>query len=210
MRKNLTLAEFTALNLTIDNEYHKSSIQFDINKAEEYSKIIPCEIMFVVDNEEGIYYYEYSEIRIIDSLVFILKYDSYRKKFNIHCRSIDTDFKNIDTYTIEREKEKLTKPNLIGVLTAKKVNDWLNYYKELYTALKVINEANSDKVGAFLKSLEGLPVVWHGDKKGTIERGGMLFTFHINATYINTSIEVHYRTGSDLQSFLKLTDNYKP
>jgi len=42
MRKTLTLAEFTALNLTIDNNYRNSEIQYAKNKAEEWSKFTPC------------------------------------------------------------------------------------------------------------------------------------------------------------------------
>lgn len=209
MRKTLTLAEFTALNLTIDNDYRNSEIQYAKNKAEEWSKFIPCEPLFIVDEEEGQNYFQYAEIKIVDPLQFVIKYESYRKKFHIYCRSIDLDFKNIDRYTIERERKKLTEPNQIGVLTTKKINDWLNYYRELHKALSEINKANSNEIETFLKSIEGLSVKWWNNKKqGEIVMGGLVFKFHIHETYVSTEIEKHYETGRDLQTFLKLSKNH--
>jgi len=165
--------------------------------------------VFIVDEEDGKYYYQYSEVTIIDSLNFIIKFDAYRKKYGIYCRSIDTDFKNIDQYTIEQEQKKLTAPNLIGVLNLKKINDWMNYYRDLHKALSEINKANSNEIETFLKSLEGLPVKWWNNKKqGEVIMGGLVFKFHIHETYVSTEIEKHYETGRDLQTFLKLSKNH--
>lgn len=209
--KNLTHAEFKALNLNIGNEYHRERINAAIKQVEEFNTFIPCELVFKLSEGDNDLYFEYTEIKIIDPLNFVISFDSYRKKYTIYLRSINEDFKNITHYTIQEAQKNLIEPKQIGVLTTKKVNDWLNYYRELYAALKVINEQNSDKVKQFLKSIEGQPVRWfNNNKSGEIVKNGLVFKFKIEETYISTSIEVHYKTGSDLNDFLKLADNKHP
>jgi len=209
--KKLTETEFKALNLNIGNEYHRERINAAIKQVEEFNTFIPCEIEFSLSEQDSGLYFEYTEIKIIDPLHFIINFDSYRKKYTIYCRSIDKDFKNINHYTIQEAKKNIQEPKKIGVLTTKKINEWLNYYRQLYAALKVIDEQNSDKVKEFLKSIEGQPVRWfNNNKSGEIVKNGLLFKFKIEETYISTSIEVHYKTGSELNDFLKLADNKHP
>ena len=63
-------------------------------------------------------------------------------------------FEYVNRYDIERAGNQYEKPCNIGVFTAKKINDWINYYTQIYRQVEQENVENSKKVADFLKSIE--------------------------------------------------------
>lgn len=60
-------------------------------------------------------------------------------------------FEYVNRYDIERAGNQYEKPCNIGVFTAKKINDWINYYTQIYRQVEQENAENSKKVADFLK-----------------------------------------------------------
>lgn len=211
--KSLTLKQFQASGLLEkQNDYQKERIKADIARAEEISKFHPCEIVFNVSEHEGTKYFEHTNLKLAhDKLEFNIRFDDYRKKYHIYCPSI-TNLKNVTSYTMSDEKKKLTEPNQIGVLTTKKIMDWIKYYEQLYANLEAIDNKNNNQEAEFLASLKGHNVKFYNNgKSGEIIKNGIKFSFKIEPTYISQTIEVHYECKSNLDTFLKLADNkYKP
>ena len=88
-------------------------------------------------------------------------------------------FEYVNRYDIERAGSQYEKPCNIGVFTAKKINDWINYCTQIYRQVEQANAENARKVADFLKSIENEPVSWERRNyaKGTITRNGLRFTF---------------------------------
>ena len=95
-----------------------------------------------VDKEGDLYHMERIVILAFDGdnlrSVF-----SYKGKYVMYPLSEDiyTYTKNIDN----RDRPNLKEPNGIGVFTAKKINDWLNYCSLYVAALKELSEKNQSK-----------------------------------------------------------------
>ena len=118
-------------------------------------------------------------------------------------------FTNVNRYDIERATKQYEKPCNIGTFTAKKVNDWINYYTSIYNQVEKENAENSRKVADFLKSIENEPVSWEGRKraKGTITRNGLRFTFYIEEGHLSYELSLNYRGTADYDTFRLIADN---
>ncbi|MCX6270491.1 MAG: hypothetical protein NTU44_04585 [Bacteroidetes bacterium] len=205
--KNVSLQEFLAMH--IENPGSKSDhLQSAQELSKQVSQFVPAEVTIQVSEEAGKFYFEQANVRIIHpELELIISYSTYNKKYSIWCRSIDK-LKNITHYTRSSMREKLTEPNNIGVLTAKKIQAWIQYYESYFALLKAADTENGDKKDAFLRSLEGQPVEWFNKgTHGRIIKNGLEFSFTISETYVSTKIEVHYSCNKDLSTFLALADN---
>lgn len=208
--KYLTLEQFqnTATEfktLVVDKQgYINEALKFSGTIAPFY----PCYPMFRVSEHKGCQYYENWNIRLMHpSLILEIRYANYNKKYFINCLSID-DLQNINQRSVEHAKKYISAPNSIGVLTAKKLLQWVNYYESLYATLKTENDTNSNEIQQFIASLDGLPVKWNIDKKGgAIIKNGLEFTFSIQQKSVSTNINFYYKTGTLLGDFLKLSDN---
>lgn len=130
-----------------------------------------------------------------------------QKKYVIYEDTIRT-FKNVDSYTIKRIKEKIKEPQQIGVLSLKKLVNWFEYHISVINEAKELNNVNGSEKDKFLKSIEGLPIHWYNNgKNGEIIQNGIKFSFNIGETYISKKIEVHYQVSNELENFLKLSNN---
>ena len=98
------------------------------------------------------------------------------------------------------------KPCNIGVFTAKKINDWINYCTQIYRQVEQENAENSKKVADFLKSIENEPVSWERRNyaKGTITRNGLRFTFYIEKGHLSFELSLSYRGTADYDIFAVL------
>lgn len=205
--KNVSLQKFMSMH--IENRDHKSSyLQTAQEIANQVSQFLPAEVTVQVSEENGKFYFEQANTRIIHpELELIISYSTYNKKYSIWCRSIDT-LKNITHYTRSSVRKELTEPNNIGVLSLKKLQAWIHYYETYYALLKAADTDNGKKKDAFLRSLEGHPVEWFNKgTHGRIVKNGLEFSFTISETYVSTKIEVHYSCNKDLSTFLALADN---
>lgn len=208
MKNLITQEEFNKLGLNIENEYTLRNIKEQQQHAEEINKLKPCKLFFKIEEHDGQKYFQYNRILIEENgLTFVIKFDEYRKKYFIFCDNIN-DLTNLNHYTETQIRKEFTKPNEIGKLSVKKLNDWIKYETDVHNKLKEINDKNDDKKAQFLKSLEGHPVKWYNDgNSGEIIKNGLKFSFTIEKEYISKRIEIYYETSNDLETFLKLTDN---
>lgn len=99
-------------------------------------------------------------------------------------------------------------PNYMGVLTDKKVNEWLDYCDRLNDALESEWQKQNEVVQAFYASIAQYPINYSNDrKKGWYILNGLKFTFCISNMQISQNIEVNLSGPNNFQSFLKLSDN---
>jgi hypothetical protein len=106
--------------------------------------------------------------------------------------------------------ERISVPNIVGVLSKRKITDWVNYRREEYNIF--LNEDNKIdlKVKAFYKSIEGHSFFfWNVNgqnplcKNGEIKKNGIEYSFSVDSSgYINQEIKVRDRS---FETFLKLT-----
>lgn len=134
-----------------------------------------------------------------------ISYNQQYKKYLIFA-----DFKelpNIDRHTIEKISEQFTKPNKIGKLSSKKISEWIAYYTEIFNKIKVENENNGNLKAEFLKSIEGLPIKWTDDKRGSIVQNGIELTFEINETFVSQRLTLSYKVPNSVEVFKQLSNN---
>ena len=118
-------------------------------------------------------------------------------------------FEYVNRYDIERAGNQYEKPCNIGVFTAKKINDWINYCTQIYRQVEQANAENARKVADFLKSIENEPVRWErrNHSKGTITRNGLRFTFYIEEGHLSFELSLSYRGTADYDTFRLIADN---
>lgn len=99
-------------------------------------------------------------------------------------------------------------PNFMGVLTDRKVNEWLDYCDKLNDALESEWQKQNEVVQAFYSSIAQFPINYSADrKKGWYILNGLKFAFSISNMQISQNIEVNLTGPNNFQSFLKLSDN---
>lgn len=118
-------------------------------------------------------------------------------------------FKNVNRYDIERVTKQYEKPCNIGTFTAKKVNDWINYYTSIYNQVEEEDTENAQKVAEFLKDIENETIRWEKQdhSKGTITRNGLRFTFYIEEGHLSYELSLNYRGTADYNTFRLIADN---
>jgi len=168
----------------------------------------PCEVVVSVTEQDGKDYFERIEIMLMHPLEINIHFDEYKKKWHMYCRKLQ-ELKNITHNIIDACKQKLVEPKNIGVLNKVKILNWINYYAALYELLKEKDAENTLKKSEFMRSIEGMDVVYSQDKTtGRIIKNGIIFDFHIHEAYIGTYIKLELEhIDSTIENFLKLSDN---
>lgn len=118
-------------------------------------------------------------------------------------------FQNVNRYDIQRATNQYEKPCNIGAFTAKKVNDWINYYTTIYNQVAEEDAENAQKVADFLKSIENESVRWQAQNhsKGEITRNGLCFTFYIEEGHLSFNLSLSYCGTTDYNKFRLMADN---
>jgi hypothetical protein len=95
-----------------------------------------------VDKEGDLYHMERIVILAFDG-DNLRSVNCYKGKYYMYPLHEDTYIftKHLDN----RDRPELKKPNSMGVFTAKKINDWLNYCNLYVAALKELSEKNQSK-----------------------------------------------------------------
>jgi len=119
----------------------------------------------------------------------------------------------------------LEQPNQIKKLTSAAVINWINYYINADRLYSEKNKENRQKIISFIKSLVDSEIYdkveWYGENigfavpynevksKGEIIRNYIKYSFSIEKQggYISEKCEIYYECKSNIQSFLKLSDN---
>lgn len=205
MRKTVKLEE--ALKLQYGNPYHKEQVLNAKKLFDDVNKFYPCECECEIEETENGLYFEHAKHYLINDICPItVSYGSYRKKYHF---SRTSDFKNISNWIVTEAEKKYEKPNQVGVLSKKKISDWVTYHQNIYLEIKKADDERGDDVSRFLETLKGEDVKWLRDdkKSGEIVRNGLRYHFVINDGYVSESIELLYSVDKNLKNFKLLSDN---
>jgi len=196
-----------ALSFEYYNEYHLKRL-LELKKFVSVVKMFhPCTCECTVDEgEDDKYSFEYGNVYLTNDICKII-INQYNNKSNYNI-SLDERFDNLTNYDIQNIKENFTEQKKIGVLSTKKINDWVEYKQKVYLACKEKNEEKTNVVSSFLKSIEKENVNWYYNKtQGEIIKNGIVFKFKIETGYVSTKIEIDYHVNDTLENFKKLADN---
>lgn len=209
--ETMTIEQLTKENVKI-SEYTTRDLNALQVLSDSINTFYPCEITVSCSEYDGAKHYEYAEIFLKHPSLKIRIWKTSNGQHFLYNHS-ESELKNMDHYAIERVKKDFTEPNHFKAISTKNIENWVRYYEDVFKALQVVNDTNAAEIAVFRESIKGLPVQYRGtDKnKGEIVTNGIKFSFEIGETYYTTKIELHYTAPSDLQGFLKLSDNkYKP
>jgi len=203
-----------------DNEYQDKNNIDTVNLAKELEKLTNEDIQIKLDlNDNRL------SIMISNDTPINFRYLEYQKQYSFglwqHLRYINYE-------DIKKIEKNYTKPKNIGVLNAKKVNDWITYYKKIYQDLVKESQEKQDKVNNFLTNFKRVMTSlkteeytylregknWN-DKpdftySGMITKKAIQFHFEINNNgYISQKIDIktYGLEGDLLDNFVKLSDN---
>ena len=204
MYKDYNETEFFALNITL-NDYQKSRILAAQNLRTDVAKFYPCELSFTVQDD-----------RHLDLVDVILQHEhqdtftievSYRDKFYALTSNDYSKFKNISNYDRRKIRDDVEAPNRVGVLSTKKIQDWIVYHESIYNKVKAISDEKSAKIDDFLESIEPLPFTYRDGKlRGEIVKNNIKFSYYISEGCISKNLEL-ISTTATIKNFLKLSDN---
>ena len=201
MIKKLNETEFYALNLTL-NDYQKNRIEGTKLLQKDVEQFYPCELSFTV--EDGRYF---------DMPEVILKHDtltidiSHRDKVYSIVTGDYLKFNNLSNWDRRKIRDDIEAPNRIGVLSTKKIQDWILYHEKIYNGIKQISDDNTAKIDDFLKSIEPLPFTYSDGKlRGEIVKNNIRFSYRISEGCISKNLEL-ISTTATIKNFLKLSDN---
>lgn len=207
-----TVNEILELSKKCYNEYHTKRINETIQFYYEVLKFYPCSISVeftIYENEqgEGLVYSERMNVFLNhDELKIQITFDDYRKKYNIFAH-FERMYPNVDRYQRREIEKNKIQPKNIGVLTAKKINEWVKYYEEINEELKTKNDINVNKIELFRAKLRTLNNVqyYKDGKSGYIDNKekGLTYSFEIlEGGYIKEDIRI--TKSCNLDTFLNL------
>ena len=206
--KTYTLEQLKEKKVSL-SEYNQKEIDTTIELAKKISEFSPAEPIFYLSEEDGKFFFEHTAGAKLEhaSLSIFVRHNQYSKKYHVICDSIDR-LPNVDMHTKNDVLKSITAPVTIGVLSTKKINDWVRYYEQVYAKLTEKSAQHGSKIDEFLKSIEGMDVHWWDNKKqGEIIRNGIRFRFKIGTESVSKEIDIHYNVPATLDSFLHLSDN---
>lgn len=118
---------------------------------------------------------------------------------------------NIDSRRLDYFTPQSIKPKKVGTPTSKKMDEWLEYLRAVEKEKENHIRKIDDKINEFKNKLSIFngDVVWSGENRGRVERGGLRYTFEIsNAGSIVQDIQIMFSPNIDaMEKFLKMSDN---
>ncbi len=214
MSITISIDKFEAIKSSVSNLSDYTLKEIDEQKVlcSEINKIFPCELFFTIEEHEQQNYYQYNKIYLKHPGIDIsISYNKRTKKYSIDLVLKFKDYRNISNNDITNIYQVLIseKPKEIGVLTSKKVQEWVNYYLKANQLISEENSKNKEIIDNFRKSLEtlNLPIQFTNNKKsGYYVKGGLRYSFNIfNNGFIEEKITVE--ASNKLENFLKMSDN---
>jgi hypothetical protein len=203
--KLTNINEILEISKTLRNEYHTKRIEETIQQYREVEKYFPCYLVADIETNENYNYLESIEIFLKHETIKIqIRFDDYRKKWYIFAH-FSNMYPNLSHDFKTWEQRKHPEPQNIGVLTTKKIENWVKYYENLDAIFSAKNNDNKNTIQEFRNKLAGLPVKWSKDNaSGYIDNNGLTYYFNICETgHITERIEIKDR--SNLETFLKLS-----
>jgi hypothetical protein len=184
------------------NTYTKGQIAEAVLLQQEIEVFHPCEIKYLFHSNS----FECADVWLVSDFDIIVR--KVRGKYRFFSMLGNT-LKNISRYEIKDITAKYTEPNEIGVLSQKKVSDWVSYLSNIGTDIKLIDAQNSETISKFKKSIESFHVNYLNSEhtRGSILKNNIMYSFTISEGHISTKIELYYKVNSTITDFLKLSDN---
>ena len=171
--------------------------------AQEVNAFMPASALIDYSEYEGVTYFESAFAYLHSSPLYCIR--QYKGKYYVVNR---TKYPNVDRHDAKIATAHLKEPNYIGVFTAKKLQNWVDYHNARHEILTSLSSASANKEAEFVEKLVLLPVQWHSDKKsGLIVVNGIEYSFTIKDGYIYERIEIHRGVSNTLENFVKLSNN---
>ena len=200
--KRLTETEFNETAKTKLSDEQK--MQFGVFLADIRKYIPEAENIYYIDGYDELWMMRVEFQR--GGITFQIKSVTKEKKYLIAAKT--NHFKQIDTRDITSVKEHFPRPNYIGVFTAKKVENWIDYATSVYRDLEKKEEAAQKTEDDFLKSLEGENIRWTNiGKDGEIRKNGIKYEFSISPGCVYQKITLDYTVTHNYETFKRLSDN---
>lgn len=197
-----SLSEALKLNV---NQYDRNRLETAEQENKHINQFYPCHTFCKVEKHDERYIVENIKHYLDNDVCKItIIYDKYKKKYRIW---FEEKF-NIPYYKIETIIKSFKAPKNIGVLSTKKIQEWISYVQNIYLAIKSLNEQNSEKINKFLETIKSEDVIWiENNKQGKIVKNGLVYTFSIIDGYIYENIEIHYSIPKNFETFKMLSEN---
>lgn len=172
----------------------------------EVSKFFPAEVIIYTSEQEGKEYYEYSNVCLICKVPdLVISFNRQTKKYAI---GMATYQNGLSTYQVQEIQSKLEKPNQIGVLNEKKINQWVSYWISFYEMVESTKSNNLSIGNAYREKIKGEKVLWSDNmSSGYIVKNGIRLAFDIRNGYVSESISIDYHVNSSFENFVKLSNN---
>lgn len=209
MKNYVNKQTFDTLHIEL-SKHQQEQIETAENDLQAIQEIIPdAELLYdVAFDLDGSHWFRATQIGFIRNGVqfYILKSGSSKKPDYLF--SIDTsDLTYTDNYDCSFAGENLEKPNVVHVLSEKKVQKWIEYYLNYYASLQLRNDQHRKMIEEFRAKLAALPdVIWLNNNEGEINRNGLEYSFTIERTRIIEKIKIEWCIES-LGDFLLMSDN---
>jgi hypothetical protein len=202
----MTLTDFYSSDHGEIHEYAIERIDQAVKDAAAISQYFPCHAMLWVTQEGNKFFFDHTMCFLDTDLQLSIEKQSRDGKYSIYVRDLH-NFKNISHYSKDNISKSFPQPKHIGVLTTKKIQDWVNYWRLYVAELKIADDQNKANIQAFKESMVDLPVEWNNPNQtgGRIYKGGFMFSFTISEGSINTSIDL--QCPRDLQTFKLISLN---
>ena len=179
-----------------------------IELQKEVAKFYPCEVMLMFNHYDNKEHFEHSIVQLKNDLCSISINKNWDgKKYRIGTND-DQHLNNISGYVRSNIRDSFEAPNNIGVLSNKKIQQWIDYINQYVTEIRNKDKENSDKIALFLESIKDEPVKWYAEnKRGAIIKNGLRYEFNIDNGNIDEKISLEYFGGQNLELFKQLSDN---
>lgn len=214
-------------NIVTLGEYQSNEVEKCVKLSEEVNTICGvgfCLPMFQISVQDGKTYFERAYCIIVHpALDLRISYEEYKKQYSISCYT-HYRFCGSSCQGNIRKKSGLEVPNNIGVLTFKKVQQWITCYEQLHALYAQKAAENEARINEFRKELEQFELsrpgvieegklFYYGQKEGKkmqgcIKKNGIEFMFEISeeSGFVSKRMELRSASG-EISDFLKLSDN---
>ena len=126
--------------------------------------------------------------------------EHYKKHYNSDARGfyLFNDETDYNKYLPNNWENENPRPNYVGVITDKKISDWVNWLNARKNAAESAKMAANNKVSAFMEKIRAFDVsgcteYQINEKHGYFVRNGLRYSYEIGESgYISESIKIDY------------------
>ena len=201
IKKSISEAIKDGFNVDVRN------VNDNIELQKEVVKFYPCEVVLMFNHYDNKEHFEHSIVQLKNDLCAISINKNWDGK-KYHIGTNDYVANNLNSYQKNDIIKSFEAPNNIGVLSNKKIQQWIDYINQHVTEIRNKDKENSNKIVLFLESIKDEPVKWYAEnKRGAIYKNGLRYEFNIDAGNIDEKISLEYFGGQNLELFKQLSDN---